>query len=586
MFKFEDNHIVNQNFFINAKYAFFNWGYGFEPRGGMDLDNGIDLVNNVAYGSSSRYRSFRPWHVANIDGNYFKNANGGSHEFKFGFGYRRNPTTSTTTFAGSSVVAKQNDINAAGQGIGYALVYRNRIAKFRGENLSAYVGDSFTKGRLTVNAGIRWDRQTAQNLDSDTPANPLFPELVPAVSIRANDLTSIKWKNFSPRISGSLALDDSRKTVVRASYARYAGQLNNLDVLNNNAVGAYYPYLAYNWVDLNGDHFAQRNEVLVGDGVAYNNVIDPANPAGSSTPNQVDPNYKANVDHEFIVGIDKELAPNFAVNFAYTWRRGNNITAWNPRVGLTVDDYTANDPVTINGFTAQTFSPNPDLVAQFGGGRTVTNRPDFHRGYNGLELSLIKRLSNKWMARAAFSYMNWKEYIDGPNAAQNPTPTEPRYGIGIGGLSGPLVDGGASAIRSYGDKGDVYFNAKWQVNASALYQLPAGFEIAGNVYGRQGYPFVTILRIPAPGESGTYRALATGKVDDIRQDNLWTTDIRLAKTLKLGPTVNLGLTVDVFNIFNANTVLQRTRDAASDDYRTILEVLSPRVARIGVRLGF
>ena len=167
-----------------------------------------------------------------------------------------------------------------------------------------------------------------------------------------------------------------------------------------------------------------------------------------------------------------------------------------------------------------------------------------------------------------------------------PTPTEPRYGIGIGGLSGPLVDGGASAIRSYGDKGDVYFNAKWQVNASALYQLPAGFEIAGNVYGRQGYPFVTILRIPAPGESGTYRALATGKVDDIRQDNLWTTDIRLAKTLKLGPTVNLGLTVDVFNIFNANTVLQRTRDAASDDYRTILEVLSPRVARIGVRLGF
>ena len=152
---------------------------------------------------------------------------------------------------------------------------------------------------------IRWDRQTAQNLDSDTPANPLFPELVPAVSIRANDLTSIKWKNFSPRISGSLALDDSRKTVVRASYARYAGQLNNLDVLNNNAVGAYYPYLAYNWVDLNGDHFAQRNEVLVGDGVAYNNVIDPANPAGSGTPNQVDPNYKANVDHEFIVGIDK-----------------------------------------------------------------------------------------------------------------------------------------------------------------------------------------------------------------------------------------------------------------------------------------
>jgi carboxypeptidase family protein/TonB-dependent receptor-like protein len=584
LFKLEDNHIFSPNFFVNVKYAFYNWGYGFTPRGGVDQDFGVDRANDVAYGSHLTYESKRPWHIASLDGNYFAQGMGGNHELKFGFGYRANPVTSITAYSGGSVLAYDN-----GGGEGFAQVYRDRVASFKGQNWHAYLGDTFTKGRLGLNVGVRWDRQTAANRDSSAPANDLFPELVPAATIDAASLQDIAWSDLSPRVALNYALDESRKTVLRASYSRYAGQLNALDVLANNQVGAYYPYLAYNWVDLNHDHFAQRNEVLVNEGVQYSSVIDPNNPASTTPINQIDPNYVANKDNEWIVGIERELRPNLAFSAAYTYRTSSDIPSWFPRLGLTRADYTINPPVTVTNaegtFTAQTYSPNPDKVAATGGGRILTNRPDYSRKFNGIELSLIKRLSNKWMMRAAFSWNDWTEHFDGDAGIQNPTPSEPRTTIQITN-GGPLVEGGQFVIRSYGAKGDAFYNSKWQFSTSALYQLPAGFEVGASLFGREGYPVVSIIRTSAGADGGSYRALATPNVDDIRLEDVWNLDLRLAKTLKLGGSLALAINADLFNVLNSGVVLQRTRQVNSGAYFQINEIINPRVARIGVRLLF
>ena len=68
------------------------------------------------------------------------------------------------------------------------------------------------------------------------------------------------WNNFSPRAGITYALDESRKTILRASFSRYAGQLDT------GIVGYTNPSSAagsadYRWTDLNGDHLAQANEV-------------------------------------------------------------------------------------------------------------------------------------------------------------------------------------------------------------------------------------------------------------------------------------------------------------------------------------
>jgi hypothetical protein len=237
-------------------------------------------------------------------------------------------------------------------------------------------------------------------------------------------------------------------------------------------------------------------------------------------------------------------------------------------------------------FTAQSFSPNPDKVT---GGSILKNRPDYHRSYGGIELSATKRLANKWMMRAAFSYMDWTEHFDGPGAFVSLTRTQDTVG---GTQAGPSVEGGQVIIKSYGAKTDTFFNSKWQFSGSALYQLPAGFEVAAAVLGRQGYPFVAVMRLPA-GQDGRPRALATPEVDSQRFDDLWNVDLRLAKTVKLGSRVSLNISADVFNVLNNDVVLQRARqvNAGNDgglnsSFGTVNELINPRVARIGVRLQF
>jgi hypothetical protein len=189
------------------------------------------------------------------------------------------------------------------------------------------------------------------------------------------------------------------------------------------------------------------------------------------------------------------------------------------------------------------------------------------------------------MFRGAFAWNDWTEHFPGPNGAQNPTPSEPRFVSQVT-SSGPLVEGGQFVIRSYGTKGDTFFNAKWQASANALVELPAGFEAGASLFGRQGYPFVTIIRTSAGRDGGSYRALATPEADTKRFENLWNLDVRLARRQKLAGNLALTITADLFNVFNSGVVLQRSRQVNSGAFNNINELINPRVARIGVRLLF
>ena len=588
LWKLEENHTFNSNFFINAKYAFYNWGYGFDPQNGGSNDLSIDHVAGTAKGSAEKLRFLKPWHTANLDGNYFFSGLGGNNEVKFGFGYRHWPNTSSGAFSSNGIVAVHNDDDPTDPASRVAWVTRPGVVKFEGNNLSAYLGDTLTAGRLTLNVGARWDRQEAKNSPSNAPANPLFPDLLPALNFDGNT-PKIVWNDISPRVGLTVALDDKKKTVARASYARYAGQLGPLDASYNSPVTYGYTYLAYKWVDRNGDGFAQKDEILTNAGVLYFSNVDPKNPTSLAALNKIDPKYHANHDQEFIVGIDHELLPNFSIGAAYTWRRGTDIAGWAPRIDssgrvLTSADYIRNT-ATAGGNTVTYFSPDPARVGD--GARILTNREDMHLAYSGIELTANKRLSNKWMFRGAFSWMDWKYRIDGPTALQNPTIND-RDSVALGGgpngLSGPAVDGGIVVLKSYGAKTNTYINAKWQVSANALYQLPAGFEIAGALTGRQGYPLAQYIR-QSVGLDGPMRILIA-PLDSQRYSNFWNLDLRLAKDLKLAGRSSLGVALDVFNVFNDKTVLQRAPQQNSSAPNRILEVVNPRILRLGLRLQF
>jgi hypothetical protein len=578
LWKLEDNHVFGPNLFVNAKYAWFGWGYGFAPRGGTDQSASINFNTDHSSGSWFTYTARKPWQIVDVSGSSFKSTNAGNHEFKFGFGYRRNPNYTTTRWSGSEIVAQ-----TLANGTTNALAYRARVVAFTGQSYDAYAGDTFTRGHLTVNAGIRWDRQMSENSASTAPANSTFPDLLPSLTFNGGGPT-IDWNDISPRVGVTYALGEARKTVVRGSYARYAGQLNPFEVTASSPVGGYYTYIAYKWVDLNHDGFAQKNEILTNLGPQYSNNINPANPTSASSVNKIDPNYHANHDDEVIIGVDHELVPNLSIGGAYTYRRGNDLTSWNPRIGLGPADYSVLSQPSLGAYSATVFAPNQDLVDATGGGRILTNRPDYNTSFNGFELTLNKRLSNRWMARAAFSYNNWVEH-PGAGSFQNPTRTDSTTGQVAGALSGPLVDGGQIAPRSGGSgKGDIFYNAKWQFNANGFYQLGYGFELGANLFGREGYVRPFVFQV-SDGADGRIRALGTANIDDNRYPNLWDLDFRLAKTFTI-QRARFVLSGDLFNALNSNTETSRARLLGSSAFGTLNEIISPRILRVGVKLQF
>ncbi|HVR08609.1 MAG TPA: hypothetical protein VMW75_11225, partial [Thermoanaerobaculia bacterium] len=147
---------------------------------------------------------------------------------------------------------------------------------------------------------------------------------------------------------------------------------------------------------------------------------------------------------------------------------------------------------------------------------------------------------------------------------------------------------------------NVYINSKWSFAVNGLYQIapdrPWGFNVAGNLTGRQGYPdpyFFNVsaasTSVPNPAFGG--ETVQIGKADSNRLDNIIDFDARIEKEFTFQ---NFGLTlgIDCFNVFNEAFVLQReeTFHVASAPVPSnagfVNEVLSPRVFRFGARLSF
>ena len=582
LWKVEDNHVFSANLFLSAKYAYYNTGFGLDPMGGMELQAGQSQVLNQSFGSTRRSLNIRPQHITNVDANYFTNALGAQHDFKVGFGYRRTDAFSGTLWPGNMILGLQNNTNPEGGSI--ARIYREGAGSNRTEYLDFYIGDTMSTGRFTVDLGLRYDRQWGSALPSATQSNAEFPNVVPGIDFAGYD-TPFTWNNVSPRAGLTFALDDARRTILRASYSRYAGQLDTGIVGYSNPSGNV-GFVEYWWNDANGDHFVQGSEVDFSHFVTQGGGFNPAAPTAVTSANVIDPNLEAPVTQAAVFGIDRELMRNLALQVNYSFTRTHNYAGngtFNPWIGLTTADYTAGQVLSgtlPNGqqYSVQTWTPDSAKITANGNGRLLTNYEGYSSRYHGVELSVIKRLSDRWMARVGAAWNHATEHYstDPPlDSLGNPTPLDTE----------PLDNGGPFTVRSSASGvGDMFIHGRWQVSANALYVLPADVELGASLFGRQGYPY-PIYREVLLGRDSSRRVLVSPELDSIRYDDLWNLDLRVAKSFRFG-TTSTQLIADLFNVFNANTVLVRNRNIDSPQFGRIAQNLSPRIVRFGVRVGF
>jgi hypothetical protein len=362
-------------------------------------------------------------------------------------------------------------------------------------------------------------------------------------------------------------------------------------IYQQNAIPGY-SYLAFYWDDANHDNRVQRGEVDFGSGQQGFYNIDPGNPTSSEVFNETDPNFEAGVTDEIILGGDYELSQDLVVGLAYTYRTYEGV-GFTPGIGLTPADFTAQQ-TTVSGIysdfnvpgspiTLTTYRFNDTLPS----GTRLQNRGDYEQTYNGIEATLNKRLSNRWMARASFAWNDWTQDLTSQNACVNPNNTLSTPFGAFCPQSGEIV---APRSAGSGAKAGIFINSEWAVNLSGMYQLPMDFNIAANVYGRQGYPYPKWVFInPDAGNPGSSnfgtRNMVVGNLDDERHEDIWTVDMRLEKIISLKP-LTVALAADVFNVFNSDYILQRNGRMNQSTFNRIDEVIAPRVLRLGARLTF
>src|SRR5690349_19959433 len=105
------------------------------------------------------------------------------------------------------------------------MVYREGNDGNRAQYFDLYSGETMSHRRLTVDFGVRSDRQWGAALASTSEANPAFAALAPGITFTGYR-RPFTWNTWSPRAGLSYAIDDDRKTLARASVSRFAGQLS------------------------------------------------------------------------------------------------------------------------------------------------------------------------------------------------------------------------------------------------------------------------------------------------------------------------------------------------------------------------
>ena len=160
-----------------------------------------------------------------------------------------------------------------------AEVYRDQLRNNKWWTYNAYIQDSYSVGRLRVNAGLRYDWQQSSYLGGCIPANIIRPDLLPAQCDQpatADPLTGEElqsFSNFSPRASTTYDLRGDGKTSLRLSGSYYYQSKITLA----NAFGGLFTVTRLRWTtnssdgscrssscwtDSNVDSIVQANELM------------------------------------------------------------------------------------------------------------------------------------------------------------------------------------------------------------------------------------------------------------------------------------------------------------------------------------
>ena len=579
--KAADQHVISDRWLVDMMWAHLgnNFVLDFHEDDLRDVQARFETTT-LRWDRSFQASTFvRPTNSFDFTNNYFLPATlGGDHALKFGYRWRSAHSRSLNHRGGFVDARFTNGVPAN------ADLWRDANTEAHLDTHALYVQDTYTKNRLTLNLGVRWDRQDDEATATEVPGNPLIPNILPSVSFPGAD-AGVTWNDISPRLGMTYDLTGDGKTIVSSSYAMYFGQMSP-GQLSNELAATGAVMVRYPWTDLNNDTFVQTNELDLTNLLARSNAYNPANPTNFLSPGTVDPDIKNDRTREFIVGFDRQFGSMFAVGGSYIWRKYDRFN-WQDRVGFTSENMraitftppAASCPPGARCDTVTYFEPTIPLPSAF----VRTNVPDRWRDYNGLELTFQKRHANRWSFNASYAYNNAVDVWDSLSSTEDPTC---RGSSQAGNLeNAPFCLGGMQYAPEAGGSGidNVFINAKWLVKLSGRYTTWGDINIAASYSARQGYPFAQSILSPNRANQGGQVRILLDPLGELRYETLQLVDLRVDRNFRFGQ-LQLVPTLDIFNLGNQSTVLAQRILQAATNANQISGIVAPRVARFGLQV--
>lgn len=584
LWKLEVTHVFSPAFHVSATYSDVHALVDREAAGGRDAEAWTDELG-VWHDTYKFYRSLRPQKYLRFDSARFL-GDSVAHEVRLGFGYRRAEARESNGWPGGG-----NHGVFFSDGSAWAYLTRPGNANYRGNYSDLYLSDTLLWDRLTVQMGVRYDEQRSRNLPGATAANPLVPELLPAATFPGDHRDRV-WKVISPRLGFTYQIGHDRRTLVRAAYNRYAGQLPAWSSTAGNSLFREQS-LIYNWEDRNHDNRIQKDEVRFDLGLVGFIAVDPADPSSTRTTARIDYESDPRWFDEVICGIEREFAPALNLSATYTYRRSGDFSfAHFEKTPGAGDFYTSDDYVLggmLNGnlpdgrpYSVPYYRLKPGIPAPTHS--VHTDRAEYEQAYHGVELVATMRMRDRLAIRANLALHNLAHQVG------NHAVTDPTEAITMTGCQ--TCDGGIVATSAPTATGAV--NSRWTYNATAVYELGAGFVAGANLHGREGSPIAYHHRI-APGDGTGQKLVLAADLGDYRLDDVVNADIGISKRFRIRGRFGLTLSTEIFNVTNERTVLQReerlynsttSRTTPNPAANRVLEVQSPRVLRVGARVVF
>ena len=589
-YKWSDRHIFSDRFMIEASYAHVgnNFALTFHEEDLRAVQPAFEISTSAWSRSYQEAVYVRPTDSIDVIANYFlPGFVGGDHSLKFGFKWRNDIAHTEAMYGGDAYARFRNGVPSEAQ------LYRRSITEYGLKNRNFYVQDSYSRRKMTVNLGIRFDYQTDYANPNTAPASPFYGKAtyagvyngvtytganfnqLPALSFQGAD-AGVSFTNWSPRLGLTYDLTGDGRNVAKFNYSHYVSQ-NGTGSLSSTYNTVVLTQVRYPWLDLNTDGFIQANEVVfTAAPLSWTSGYDYNNPSATSTTGKVDPNLSMDTTNELLVSFDRQIGRSFAVSASYIWRKYSNF-AWSDTTNWSSANYEQKSytpastacPSGARCDTVTYYQPTSQIPTAY----VYTNRPDYWRGYQGFEVTARKRMSSRWSANVSYSYNDAPVHYDSAAAYEDPTNIE-------------NLNGGQYTPESTSSGiGNVFVNAKWIFRASGVYQTPLwDINVSGFYNARSGYPFIqSILTSTRPFSAGT-ATVYLDTLGDNRLPNFQTLDFKVDKSFTLYSRVRIVPAMDIFNLFNGSTSLSIRGTQNASNANTISSILAPRVIRFGARV--